>query len=144
MRLEFVGICVTFSAAIFAVLGHEYPALAKIINAQQIGLSISYSLQLMQILNFFIRMASELESNVVSVERVKEYSEIATEADWVVEGSRPPPDWPTQGRVDFKNYKTRYRTELDLVLKGVDAHISPGEKVLKVKIVFTSYEQQVL
>ncbi|GAV06013.1 hypothetical protein RvY_16055 [Ramazzottius varieornatus] len=129
VRLEFVGICVTFFSAMFAVLGHEYPALGKVINAQQIGLSISYSLQLTQILNWFVRMASELESNVVSVERVKEYSEITTEAAWELEGSRPPPDWPTQGQVQLKNYQTRYRPELDLVLKGVDADILPGEKI---------------
>ena len=77
MRLEVVGIIVTFLASLMAVLGREYPWLG--INPDQIGLSISYALSLSVNLNWFVRMASDLESNVVSVERIKEYSEIETE-----------------------------------------------------------------
>ena len=34
-----------------------------------------------------------------------------------------------EGRLTFKNYQTRYRPGLQLVLRGVDADIMPGEKV---------------
>ena len=77
IRLEFVGICVTFFAALFAVFGRDYPSWG--VSADEIGMSISYSLSITQILNWFVRMTSDLESNVVSVERIKEYSEIPTE-----------------------------------------------------------------
>jgi ABC-type multidrug transport system fused ATPase/permease subunit len=33
--------------------------------------------------------------------------------------------WPTQGRVEFKNVWMRYRGELDHVLKGIDLVIEP-------------------
>lgn len=75
--MEFVGICVTFFAAMFAVIGREYPSWG--VSADAIGLSISYSLAINQVLNWFVRMTSDLESNIVSVERLKEYSEIAME-----------------------------------------------------------------
>ncbi|OQV17378.1 Canalicular multispecific organic anion transporter 2 [Hypsibius exemplaris] len=127
VRFEVVGIIVTFSAAILAVLGREYPGLG--IDAEQVGMSISYALSLSQILNWFVRMTSDLESNVVSVERIKEYSEIEIEAEWIKESSRPPPNWPGEGKIEFQGYKTRYRPELDLVLKGVDAQVSAGEKI---------------
>lgn len=77
VRLEFVGICVSFSAALFAVVGRDLPSL--FVSPDKIGLTISYSLAINQILNWFVRMTSDMESNIVSVERMKEYSQITTE-----------------------------------------------------------------
>ena len=42
---------------------------------------------------------------------------------------RPHRDWPEEGAVDFRDYKTRYRAELGLVLKGLNCNIHAGEKV---------------
>jgi ATP-binding cassette subfamily C (CFTR/MRP) protein 1 len=38
-------------------------------------------------------------------------------------------DWPEEGRVEMKNYSTRYRPGLSLVLRGVNVAIEPMEKV---------------
>jgi ABC-type multidrug transport system fused ATPase/permease subunit len=64
-----------------------------------------------------------------SVERVREYLDVDQEAASVIEESRPPPDWPSQGAVDFKKYSTRYRPDLDQVLKEVSFSVKAGEKV---------------
>ena len=74
-------------------------------------------------------MTSELETNIVAVERTKEYAEIPTEAAAVIESNRPSPDWPSEGRVEFKSYSTCYREGLDLVLKGITLDIPGGTKV---------------
>lgn len=37
--------------------------------------------------------------------------------------------WPAQGAVSFKDYSTRYREGLDLVLKDVTLDIKPREKI---------------
>lgn len=47
----------------------------------------------------------------------------------MIEGNRPDPRWPIQGEVVFDRYKTRYRPGLDLVLKGISAHVKGGETV---------------
>ncbi|XP_078257640.1 ATP-binding cassette sub-family C member 3-like [Rhinoraja longicauda] len=94
-----------------------------------VGLSVSYALQVTMALNWMVRMTSDLESNIVAVERVKEYSESVTEAPWVMEQSRPPESWPETGNVEFNDYSVRYREGLDLVLKDLDLNISGGEKV---------------
>lgn len=65
----------------------------------------------------------------MAVERVKEYSRTETEAPWVVEGSRPPANWPHKGEVEFRNYSVRYRPGLELVLKDLSLRVHGGEKV---------------
>ena len=74
-------------------------------------------------------MTSDLESNVVSVERVKEYSETPQEAEWTIPETRPPRTWPDEGHVMMDDYSTRYRAGLDLVIKGINVEIRGGEKV---------------
>ena len=49
-----------------------------------------------QSLAWVVRMLSELETNVVSVERVNEYSGIQTEKELESEKT-PAKDWPTRG-----------------------------------------------
>ncbi|XP_059893159.1 ATP-binding cassette sub-family C member 3 isoform X2 [Gadus macrocephalus] len=123
VRIEFIGNCIVLFAALFAVIGKEK------LNPGLVGLSVSYALQVTMTLNWMVRMTSDLESNIVAVERVKEYSETKTEAPWVVEDKRPPSDWPPQGNVEFRDYSVRYREGLDLVLKNLTLSVQGGEKV---------------
>lgn len=93
------------------------------------GLSISYALQVTQSLNWVVRMTSELETNIVAVERTKEYAETPTEAPPINKDHRPAPDWPSEGKVKFDRYSTRYREGLDLVLREISVDIDGGTKV---------------
>nr|XP_032817141.1 canalicular multispecific organic anion transporter 2-like isoform X1 [Petromyzon marinus] len=121
--LEFLGACVVLFAAMFAVLSRDS------LKAGTVGLSVSYAMQVTVVMSWMVRMSSEVESNIVAVERVKEYSETPPEADWEVESCRPPADWPSQGHVEFRDYSTRYREGLDLVLRNISCDIKGGEKV---------------
>ncbi|BFZ17907.1 hypothetical protein BsWGS_20945 [Bradybaena similaris] len=123
IRLEIVGNLIIFFASLFAVIGRHH------ISPGIVGLSITYAMNVTQTLNWLVRMTCDLEANIVSVERIKEYSEITTEADWVIESNRPGPEWPSKGVVEFKDYKVRYREGLDLVLRGLNCTIQSGEKV---------------
>ncbi|KAK7499875.1 hypothetical protein BaRGS_00008966 [Batillaria attramentaria] len=122
MNLEIIANIVIFGAAIFAVITPD-------IEGGTVGLSVSYAMQISSCLTWMVRQMSDLETNIVSVERVKEYSELEPEAPWINPHRRPIPSWPTHGRVMFSNYCTRYRPGLDLVLKGVNFTIEPGQKV---------------
>lgn len=123
MRLEFCGNMITFFAAMFCIIQRNK------ISAGMVGLSISYALQVTQTLNWLVRMTSEIETNIISVERVKEYIECPTEAPAVVPENRPKDEWPQTGTVTFQDYSVRYRPELDLVLKGLSFNIGPTEKI---------------
>uniref|UniRef100_A0AAY4E6J8 ABC-type glutathione-S-conjugate transporter n=1 Tax=Denticeps clupeoides TaxID=299321 RepID=A0AAY4E6J8_9TELE len=122
IRLESLGNFVVFFSALFAVLSRGS------LDSGLVGLSISYALNVTQTLNWLVRMTSELETNIVAVERVSEYCEIENEAPWVME-KRPPQGWPDAGRLRFDQYKVRYRPELDLVLHGITCDIESAEKI---------------
>ncbi|XP_063421679.1 multidrug resistance-associated protein 1-like [Mytilus trossulus] len=121
-RLELIGNLIVFAAALFAVLTPN-------VEGGVVGLSISYALQITGALNMFVRTSSDLESNVVSVERTKEYAEVEREAEWINPNKRPPSDWPVSGECKFENYQTRYRAGLDLVIRGITCNIAGGQKV---------------
>ncbi|KAL4216728.1 hypothetical protein ACF0H5_024451 [Mactra antiquata] len=121
-RVELVGNFVAFLAALFALLTND-------LNGAQVGMSITYAVQLTITLNFGVFAISEMEMNVISAERVTEYTSLPSEAEWEKRGSKLDPYWPTSGRIEFQDYKTRYRPGLELVLCGIKCTIKDGEKV---------------
>uniref|UniRef100_A0AAG5CVY7 ABC-type glutathione-S-conjugate transporter n=1 Tax=Anopheles atroparvus TaxID=41427 RepID=A0AAG5CVY7_ANOAO len=123
VRLEMVGNMIILFAALFAVLGRES------MNPGLVGLSVSYALQITQTLNWLVRMTSDVETNIVAVERIKEYGETKQEAPWELPNSTLPRDWPEQGQVEFRDFQVRYREGLDLVLRGISFTVNGGEKV---------------
>ncbi|XP_054260595.1 multidrug resistance-associated protein 1-like [Macrosteles quadrilineatus] len=121
-RLEVVGNLIVLFAALFAVLSRGS------LDSGMAGLSVMYALQVIITLNFFTRMTADVETNLVSVERIKEYSNVKQEAERIGDPGVEP-SWPAKGRIEFQNYSVRYREGLDLVLKGVSFTVLPGEKV---------------
>ncbi|XP_069135573.1 multidrug resistance-associated protein 1-like [Argopecten irradians] len=121
VRLELLGNLLILAAALFGVFSPGQ-------SGAVVGLSISYALQATSVLNVLVINISDLQSNTVSVERIKEYSEVQSEAEWHCKNP-PPPGWPRQGEIIFQDYKMRYRHDLDLVLKGISVNIRHGEKI---------------
>ena len=124
-RLEFIGSVIILAASMLAVIRLGNGTL----TAGMIGLSLSFALQITQSLNWIVRMTVEVETNIVSVERIKEYAELKSEAPYIIKDHRPPASWPESGEIKFVNYSTRYRPELELILKDIDLHIHPKEKI---------------
>lgn len=87
------------------------------------GLAISLALSVTQSLNWSVRMASDLEAQMVAIERISEYSRMPTERPHFIPGNDPPADWPQAGAIEMHNVSLRYRPGLPLVLKSVTLSI---------------------
>lgn len=65
---------------------------------------------------------------MISVERVIEYTDLEEEASWEYE-FHPPPYWPPKGNIVFDNINFRYSLSGPLVLMDLEAFTDPREKV---------------
>ncbi len=126
VRLEFIGSFIILAAATFAIIS---VATGSGLSAGMVGLAMSYALQITQSLNWIVRLTVEVETNIVSVERVLEYARLPSEAAEVIPKHRPKLSWPAQGAISFKDYSARYRPGLDLVLKNISLQITSHEKI---------------
>ncbi|KAJ9154783.1 Metal resistance protein YCF1 [Pleurostoma richardsiae] len=126
VRLEFIGAIVILAAAGFAVISVSNHS---DLTPGMVGLAMSYALQITTSLNWIVRQTVEVETNIVSVERVLEYARLPSEAPEINPRNRPPASWPANGAVAFNNYSARYREGLDLVLKNIKLDIKSHEKI---------------
>eukprot|EP01117_Protostelium_nocturnum_P013244 TRINITY_DN4935_c0_g1_i4.p1 TRINITY_DN4935_c0_g1~~TRINITY_DN4935_c0_g1_i4.p1 ORF type:complete len:1039 (-),score=239.18 TRINITY_DN4935_c0_g1_i4:20-3136(-) len=122
LRLDLIGALVVSISTIFAVLER------KSLDPGNVGLMLSYGLSMTATLSWLVRAVTDLESQMISVERVNGYMSIQSEKE-VEEEERLPNNWPSQGQIVLKDVKMRYRPGLDLVLNGIDVVIKPMEKV---------------
>jgi ATP-binding cassette subfamily C (CFTR/MRP) protein 1 len=129
VRLEFCGTMIVCVACFVAIMQHDVRGGDEQF-AGLAGLSISFALSVTQALNWTVRMASDVEANMVAVERITQYFEIPSEAPRLtLEDEDLPSNWPAEGRIEFINSKLRYRPGLPLVLKGLNISIPPQSKV---------------
>ncbi|KAH9619018.1 hypothetical protein KSS87_012360 [Heliosperma pusillum] len=96
---------------------------------ENVGLSLSYGLSLNAVMFSAVSFSCIVENKMVSVERIKQFSEIPSEAAWTNENELPPSNWPTHGNVDLQDLEVRYRPNTPLVLKGITVSIKGGEKI---------------
>uniref|UniRef100_A0A3Q0SKS5 ABC-type glutathione-S-conjugate transporter n=1 Tax=Amphilophus citrinellus TaxID=61819 RepID=A0A3Q0SKS5_AMPCI len=123
VNLEFVGNGVVLAAAILSVMGKGT------LSPGIVGLAVSHSLQVTGILSWIVRSWTDVENNIVSVERVNEYADTPKEASWSIESSSLPQAWPQKGTIEFQDYGLQYRKGLELALKGISLRIHEREKV---------------
>jgi ATP-binding cassette subfamily C (CFTR/MRP) protein 1 len=132
IRLEFVGACIITFTALLAVLGRSYH-LNSVADTNSYagvaGLAISLALSVTQSLNWSVRMASDLESQMVSVERISTFTAMEQEAAHYIADADPPTVWPRTGRLVLRNVSMKYRKDLPQVLCGVNVEIQAKEKI---------------
>ncbi|KAJ1863623.1 hypothetical protein LPJ73_000482 [Coemansia sp. RSA 2703] len=126
LRLEWLGDLILLAVTLFAVGVLHYYGQG---DAGLVGLSITYAISLTGSLSSSVSSYVDAENAMTDLERVVEYSELPSEAPKVIDGNRPPVSWPEQGKVEFRNYSTRYRDNLELTLNDVSFCVQPMQKV---------------
>lgn len=128
VRLEFVGGLMIWLTASLAVMANAR-TVDQAAFAPQMGLLLSYALNITSMMTAVLRLASLAENSFNAVERVGNYCDITPEAPLIVDEHRPPGGWPSAGAVEFVDVVMRYRPDLPPVLHGVSISIKPMEKI---------------
>uniref|UniRef100_A0A4W3JSB3 ATP-binding cassette, sub-family C (CFTR/MRP), member 10 n=1 Tax=Callorhinchus milii TaxID=7868 RepID=A0A4W3JSB3_CALMI len=124
IRLQMVGVAVVTAIAAIAVIEHQM----KVGDPGLVGLALSYALSITNVLSGLVSNFTQTEMQMVSVERIEEYStEIPTEPQHST--LQVPDTWPAQGLVEFRDVVLRYRPGLPRALNRVNFQIRVGERV---------------
>ncbi|GAA5907850.1 hypothetical protein JCM8208_001962 [Rhodotorula glutinis] len=124
IRVDSLGALLVFVVAIVAVAERTSIPPAKI------GLILTTTLLLQSSTQMLVRQAAEVENNMSSIERFEWYAkQLPQEAPARIAETAPPPTWPEQGAISFKDVEIRYRSELPTVVRNFSLEIRPGEKV---------------
>ncbi|KAJ1722150.1 hypothetical protein LPJ53_003386 [Coemansia erecta] len=126
LRLEWLGDLILLGVTLCAVGVLHYYGHG---DAGLVGLSITYAISLTSFLGSSVSSYVDADNAMTDLERVVEYSNLPSEAPKIIDSHRPPTSWPEQGMVEFRNYSTRYRDNLELTLRDVSFCVQPMQKV---------------
>ncbi|XP_003214789.3 ATP-binding cassette sub-family C member 8 isoform X1 [Anolis carolinensis] len=126
VRMEYIGACVVLIAAVTSITD----SLSHKLSSGLVGLGLTYALMVSNYLNWMVRNLADMELQLGAVKRFN--SLIKTEAEkyeGLLSPAQIPQNWPDQGEIQIQNLCVRYDSTLKPVLKHVNAHISPGQKI---------------
>uniref|UniRef100_A0A803YQJ4 ATP binding cassette subfamily C member 8 n=1 Tax=Meleagris gallopavo TaxID=9103 RepID=A0A803YQJ4_MELGA len=126
VRMEYIGACVVLIAAVTSITSCLYSKL----SSGLVGLGLTYALMVSNYLNWMVRNLADMEIQLGAVKRI--HGLLKTEAEnyeGLLSSSQIPQNWPDRGEIQIQNLSVRYDSNLKPVLKHVNAHISPGQKI---------------
>lgn len=95
-----------------------------------VGLAITQVISLVGLTQWGIRQTSELENQMVSVERVLEYSNLPSEeGSGNAEKIKASSGWPSEGNITFKDLSLFYNDESRPAIKNLNFTIESKEKI---------------
>lgn len=124
-RLPLIGACISASTGLMVVFSSYHGYIA----AGTAGLVTIYALDFWRHLNWGVRIFSDLESRMTSVERLQFYCDLPAEKNYIGEPLQLEENWPQSGDLEFKNVSLRYAEHLPLVLKNVSFKVKSGSRV---------------
>jgi ABC-type multidrug transport system fused ATPase/permease subunit len=122
-RLDFVSSLMVLTATLGAV------GVKSTSNSGLIAFALFYVLRLTSLFQWAVRQSAEAENFMTSLERIYTYSTLPDEGIRIQNSNRPSKDWPSRGEIKVIDLKLRYRSDLDLVLNGLNLNILPSEKI---------------
>ncbi|QDK46295.1 multidrug ABC transporter ATP-binding protein [Bdellovibrio sp. ZAP7] len=125
-RIPMIGGMISMATAIGVSLSAYY----RVIDAGTAGLVTLYSLSFWGYLNWGVRVFSDMESRMTSIERLKYFSNLPAEISVMRAPLEPVREtWPEKGAIKVEGLKARYAAHLPLVLKGISFEVAPGSRV---------------
>ena len=92
------------------------------------GMSLAFLLESLDEVQYGVKVSSEVENLMTSVERVMAYTKLEEEPGYST-ADRPPESWPQQGSINISGLSLRYIQGGHLVLKDINLSIANKEKI---------------
>lgn len=124
-RLPLIGAAISASTGLTIVFSSYHGYIA----AGTAGLVTIYALDFWRHLNWGVRIFSDLESRMTSVERLQFYCDLPAEKNYIGQSVELDSGWPRSGSLEFRNVSLRYADHLPMVLKNVSFKIKSGSRV---------------
>ncbi|EJD44619.1 ATP-dependent bile acid permease [Auricularia subglabra TFB-10046 SS5] len=122
VRLDLLGNVLVLGIGLIAV------GFRNTTNPSKMGVVMTYSLTITQVMSQMVTMLAQVEQNMNTVERIVVYCDLESEPPAKTDAD-PKGDWPPHGGIVFKGVDFRYRDDLPLALKGISFEIRPGERI---------------
>ncbi|KAI8900424.1 P-loop containing nucleoside triphosphate hydrolase protein [Globomyces pollinis-pini] len=126
IRIDFVASLITLSTVLAVIYAAQ---LGSGVDEGYAGLSITYSLSFSESLLWLVRMHATMEMEMNAVERVEEYLGLEEEAPAIIEGNRPPSDWPNKGHIVVDKLTLTYSKNSTPVLSNISFDVASREKI---------------
>ncbi|KAI0159623.1 multidrug resistance-associated protein [Xylariaceae sp. FL1272] len=133
VRIDFMTTLVSVAAGAIAV------SQAGTVAAGLVGFSLSNATTLNSLIMHFVRAMNQTEVELQSYHRVKEYANIEPEEkteDYKEQGAYTddpavvlPPNWPTNGEIEFRKVTIKYDVDGPEILKNINLKFAAGERV---------------
>jgi ABC-type multidrug transport system fused ATPase/permease subunit len=132
LRLDIISACLILFLGVIAVALSDS---SRSINTNLLGIGLVYSMQIIGMLQWAVRMVIETENSLTSVERLQAFNSIPSEA---FETSHPivkkpagsgTHQWPREGGIEISNLTLRHREGLPCVLNIAHLSVPGGCKV---------------
>lgn len=137
LRIDFV------TALVMACAGAIAISKVGLIPAGLVGFSLTNASGLSSTILYMVRLANELEVELQSFHRVREYASLEPEEKTEDAAAAPaaqqqqqqlpvpeaPASWPTSGAIEFRNVTIRYDPEGPDILKDISLKFAAGERV---------------
>jgi len=131
VRLDFVGSILVFFGSLAFVMQKQSISEDELESfADSRGLVLTYLFSVPMSLLYAVRFLSDFEASMVSVERIRQYTQLDREAPYDTPADKlMEKGWPSRGMIEFIGAKLRYRPGLPLVLKGLSIKIPSQSRV---------------
>ena len=127
-RLEIFGAVFAFTALLSSYISD--------IDYTMMGLSVGYALDISISLNWGIRQVADMESQIVSTERLSHYANnlpcegvVSSKSSLNSVPIEVSASWPENGAIKFENVTLTYRDDLPPVLYNINIEIKAGERI---------------
>ncbi|KAG9291847.1 hypothetical protein G9A89_012132 [Geosiphon pyriformis] len=130
---SWLALYIDFLASIFIYLTAMFVVVLRdtsYINPSNAGLALTNALQLLIFGQIMVRSCRDMIATMSSVQQLLYYRQnIPAERATIIDDNRPPPEWGERGEIEFKHVTLRYNAYGVAVLKNVNFHVRPREKI---------------